>query len=288
MPEGRQKIGIVTDSAVCIPEELIRKYDIRMVPEIIIFGDTEYRDGIDLQRHEFYDMLKKAEEIPTTSAPSPDDFIETFRNASRNRDGIVCILVTAGFSSMGFKSASQALDALPDIPIQIVDSRTAVGAYGFIVLAAARAAAEGASLQEVVDAAEEMKKRVNMVATLNTLKYLAKGGRIGKAAHWAGNVLNIKPVISVPTSTGVLEPLDRVMSRKKALLRLLEIVETTAANGSLLHASIDHAAVPEEAGWLKNQLVKRYDRNDISINDWAPVAGVHCGLGVIGISYYTD
>ena len=279
------EVKIVADSSVCLPKELIEKYGILLVPEKIIFGDRVYRDGMDLDPRQFYTMLQQAKELPTTSAPSPEDFADAYQRAIKDTDSIICILVTSGFSSMGLKSALIARESFPKVPIEVIDSRTAVGAYGFVVLAAARAAAEGKTLSEVVKAAEDMKGRVNMIATLDTLKYLEKGGRIGKAACWAGSLLSIKPIIEVPTSSGVVEPLERVRTRRKALQRLLEIMKEKV-NTEPVHVSIDHASVPDDADWLKTQVLSHFDCAEIYINDWAPVAGAHCGPGVIGLSFY--
>ena len=281
------EVKIVADSSVCLPRELIEKYGILLVPETIIFGNKIYRDGIDLVPQDFYILLQQAKDLPTTSAPSPQDFTSAYQKAAQQASGIVCILVTSGFSKMGLESALVARESLSQVPIEVIDSRTAVGAYGFIVLAAAHAAAEGKPLPEVVRAAEDMKARVNMIVALDTLKYLAKGGRIGKAACWAGSLLSIKPILEVPTSTGVVEPLERVRTRQKALQRLLEIMKERVNTGAV-HVSIDHANVPDDADWLKAQVSSHFDCNEIYINDWAPVAGVHCGPGVIGLSFYVD
>ncbi len=280
-------VRVVADSAVCLPKELIEKYNIELVPETIIFGTTVYRDGVDLVPSEFYVKLGEAKELPTTSAPSPQDFIDVFQKVGKDADSIACILVTAGFSHMGLQAAMTARESVPEPPIEIMDSRTALGAYGFVVLAAAKAAAAGKPLPEVIQAAQDVQKRVTMIATLNTIKYLAKGGRIGKAAHWAGTLLSIKPIIEVPPSTGVLEPIERVRTRRKALQRLLEIMQERVGQGQRVHASIEQANVTEEAQWLESQLISLFDCAEIYINDFAPVAGVHCGPGVIGISFYT-
>jgi len=189
---------------------------------------------------------------------------------------------------MGLKSALIARESYPEVPIEVIDSRTAVGAYGFVVLAAARAAANNKSLPEVAKIIEDMKGRVNMIATLDTIKYLEKGGRIGKAACWAGSLLSIKPIIEVPTSTGVVEPLGRVRNRNKALEWLLDIMEERVSGEQPIHVSIDHANVPDEADWLKTKILSRFNCTEIFINHFAPVAGVHCGPGVIGVSFYAD
>ncbi len=281
------RVRIVADSSVCLPKELIEKYGIELVPETIIFGNKVYRDGVNLVPRDFYILLGQAKDLPTTSAPSPQDFIDVYQRVSQDADAIACILVTAGFSQMGLEAALAARKSIsPTPPIEIMDSRTAIGAYGFIVLAAARAAADGKSLPEVIKAAEDVQRRVTFIATLDTLKYLEKGGRMGKAARWAGTLLSIKPIIEVPPSTGVLEPVERVRTRRKALERLLGIMRERVGVGQRVHVSIDHAIVPEEANWLEAQLLSLFDCTELYINDFAPVAGVHCGPGVIGLSFY--
>jgi DegV family protein with EDD domain len=282
------KVRVVADSAVCLPRELIEKYNIELVPETIIFGTTVYRDGVDLVPSEFYVKLGEAKDLPTTSAPSPQDFIDAYRQVAKEADSIACILVSSGFSHMGLQAALTARESVPEPPIEILDSQTAVGAYGFVVLAAAKAAGEGKSLPEVLEAAKYVQQRVQLILTLDTLKYLAKGGRIGKAAHWAGTVLSIKPILEVPVATGAIEPLERVRSRPKAIRRLLEIMQERVGQWQKVHVSIDHANVPEEAEHLKSQITSIFDCTEVFINDWAPVAGVHCGPGVIGISFYAE
>jgi len=282
------RVRIVADSSVCLPKELLKRYRIELVPETIIFGNKVYRDRIDLDPQEFYTLLKQAQDLPTTSAPSPHDFTDIYQRVAKEASGIACILVTAGFSQMGLQSAMVAKEAFPHYPIEVLDSRAAVGAYGFVVLAASRVAVDGKPLPEVIRAAEDMKGRVTTIATLDTLKYLAKGGRVGKAASWMGSLLSVKPIIEVPTSTGVVEPLQRVRTRQKALNRLLEIMGGKVGTGKSLHVSIDHANVLYEANWLKAQVSSRFDCAEIYINNWAPVAGVHCGPGTIGLSFYID
>jgi DegV family protein with EDD domain len=282
------QVKIVADSSVCLPKELIEKYGILLVPEKIIFGGTVYRDGLELDHREFYTMLQQAKELPTTSAPSPQDFSDVYRKAAQGADSIACILVTSGFSSMGLKAALIARESFPDVRMEVFDSRTAVGAYGFIVLAAARAAAEGKPLPEVISVAEDMQKRVHLIVALDTLKYLEKGGRIGKAACWAGSLLSIKPILEIPVSSGLVEPVARVRTKQHALEHLLDIMEERVGGEQPVHVSIDHGNAPDEAEWLRSQVLSRFNCAEIFINDFAPVAGVHCGPGVIGLSFYAD
>ena len=282
------EVKVVVDSSICLPSELIDEYGIEVVSEVIMFGDKSYRDGIDLSRRDFFTLLKQAKELPTTSAPSPQDFTDAYQKVSQEGSSIACIVVTAGISAMGLESAMMAKEILAGVPIEVFDSRTALGAYGLVVLAAARAAASGKSLAEVIEAAEDVKNRVTMIFTVETLEYLARGGRIGKAAFWAGSLLSIKPILEVPPSSGVIEPLERVRTRPRALNRLLEIMEERVSTTKPVHVIIDHGNVLEDADWLKAQVMSRFTCAEIYINDFAPVAGAHCGPGVISLSFYTD
>ena len=285
------RVQIVVDSTIGLPGELAERYNITIVPMSIIFGDRTYREGVDLKPTEFYQMLEQAQELPTTTAPSPPEFLDAFVEASKDASGIVCITVTSGFSPTGLDSAlsarETAKEVIPQIPIEVIDSRTAVGAYGFIALAAARAAEEGGNPAAVVEAAEQMKAKVTMVCTMDTLKYLEKGGRIGKAAYWASNIFSIKAILEVPTSTGVIEPLERVRTRAKALERLLTIVAERVGSKPV-HVIVDHANTPGEAELLKERAESKLNCSEIHIVDWAPVAGVHCGPRAIGLSFYAD
>jgi DegV family protein with EDD domain len=280
------EVKVIADSSVCLPRELIDRYDITLVPEVIIFGDKVYRDGVDLPHGEFFTLLKQAKELPTTSAPSPRDFSDAYQKAAQEASSIACILVTSGLSAMGLQSATTAREAFSQIPIEVFDSRTGLGAYGFVVLAAARAAAAGKSLPEVIEAAEDIRSRVNMIFTPETLEYLARGGRIGKAAFWAGTMLSIKPILELPTSSGVLEPLERVRTRPRALNRLLELMEERMGTSEPVHVSIDHGDVPDEADWLKAEIISRFNCAELYINYFSPVAGAHTGPGVIALSFY--
>jgi len=194
------KVAIVTDTTACIPKEQVEEYGIEVVPIEFIFGDKVYRDGIDMSPSEFYTRLRQAEKLPTTSGSSPSPFLEAYRKASQRADSILCITLAANLSGM-FNAAqlarTMAKDALPNVVIEIIDCRTAAAAQGLIVLAAAKAAAQGKNLTEVIEIARSVMQRVNLFASLDTLYYLVKGGRVPKAAALASSLLKIKPVFTI-------------------------------------------------------------------------------------------
>ncbi len=180
------KVAIVTDSTACIPKEQAVQYGIEVVPVVFVFEDKSYRDGIDISPTEFYARLRQAKKLPTTSGSLPGPFLEAYREASQRASSILCITLPSKLSGM-FDSAQlateMAKEALPNAVIEVLDCGTAAAAQGLVVLAAARAAALGKSLTEVVDVARSAMRRVNLLATLDTLKYLVKGGACAESSR---------------------------------------------------------------------------------------------------------
>ncbi len=191
---------------------------------------------------------------------------------------------------MMFNAAQQAREiareALQGTEVQVLDSRTAAGAQGFMVLAAAQAAACGEkSLAEVMRTAQELETRVNVIATFDTLRYLARGGRIGKATSWAASILNIKPLIHV--LDGEVAPLERPRSRARALGRLVEIMQQRVGERPV-HVNLHHAAAPEEAEFLKGEIQSKFNCVELYVTDFTPVMGVHTGPGTIALAFYCE
>ncbi len=286
------KVGIVVDSSASIPEELIEEYDIKVAPLVAVFGDKTYRDIIDLKTpDELFQLIDKSDKFPTSSAPPPTAYLEIYRQLSQKVESIICITISASLS-MSFNSASQAKETakreLPNVNIEIFDSRTTVGAMGFMALAAARAAASGKDLTGVVEVAKETRSRAHMLFIMDTLAYLAKSGRIGKAAAWAVNMLSIKPIIEVSTSTGVVEPVTRVRTKAGAIKRLLEIVKQRTANRGPLHMMVEHTSSPKEAEELKQHVRGQFDCAELLLCEFNPVAAQITGPRMLGLSFYNE
>jgi len=283
------KVAVATDSVACLPRELVQRYAIRVIPLNVILEGRVYRDGIDMTPSDVYEALKQGAELPTTTAPSPGEVVEVYRELSRRASGILCITVSSNFSMM-FNAAQQAREiareALPETEVMVLDSRTAAGAEGFMVLAAAQAAASGVdSLAEVAQRAQELGSRMNLIATFDTLHYLVKGGRVGKAASWASSILNIKPIIHI--RDGEVAPLERPRSRARALGRLVDIMQDRVG-GKPVHVNLHHAAVPEEAEALKNEIQSKFNCVELYVTDFTPVMGVHTGPGTIALAFYGE
>lgn len=286
------KIGVVIDTGASIPEALIREYGIEVVPVITVFRDKAYRDKIDLKTPaELFQLIEKADKFPTTSAPPPVDYLEAYRRLSRKADGIFCVAISSKLS-MCFDAATQAKEMakkeLPGVNIEVFDSRITVGAAGFIALAAARAAASGKGMAQVVKAAKEVQSRVNMVIIMDTLSYLARSGRIGKAQAWVGNVLEMKPIIEIPASLGIVMPVARVRTKSRAVQRLLEIVKQRVGTTNPLHVMVGHTVVPEEAEQLKQMISDRFNCAELLVCEFNPAASLITGPRNLGLSFYSE
>lgn len=284
------KVAIMTDSTACIPRELESKYDIAVVPLLIVFEGKSYRDGVDMSADEVYRIMRNTDKLPTTSVPSPVDFLEVYRRLGQKTESILCVALNS-LQSKTFDAAvlakEMAKEVIPNTAIEVIDSRITAGALGLVVLEAARVASHGADLAQVAEAARRMIPRVNLIAMLDTLYYLAKGGRIGKASAWTGSLLSLKPILEASTSTGNTEALDRPRTKAKAVKRLLEIMAERVGN-SPVHVLVHHAGVPEEGEQLKAQVASRFDCAELYLTEFTPLMGAHTGPGVLALSFYAE
>lgn len=282
-------VAIVTDTTACIPQDRVKEYGIELLPIEVIFGDKVYRDGIDITPTEFYAMLRQADKLPTTSGSLPGPYLEAYRRASQGAGGILCITESSKFSGM-FNSARLAGELakkeLPGIAIEVIECNTAAAGQGLVALAAARAAASGKSLADVVEVVRELMHRVYLFASLDTLKYLVKGGRVPQAAALVNSILNIKPVFSV--NGGEAHTLALPRSTDSAIKRILKFMKDKIGKGQPIHVAVMHADVIGWAELLKEQVAARFNCAEIFITEFTPVMGVHTGPGVIGVAFYCE
>ena len=282
-----RKAAIVTDTLGCIPEDELKRYGIREVPVKIVFGNKVYQDRVDLSADEFYTLLEKAKQLPTTSAPSPEHFLNAYREMSRKASRILCITLSSKLSGT-YNSAKVAADmareVLSDVVIEVLDSQVAAAAEGFVVLSAARAAAVGKKMDEVVKAARDVISNVHLFVAVDTLKYLIKGGRVPRVVGWAGSLLNIKPIITL--KGGEAHPVARARTYLSAIKRIMEMSKDRIVKGMPLHVAVMHAAEPEKAEELRSQIASSFDCAELMITDFTPVIGAHTGPGVVGLAFY--
>ena len=287
-------VAIVTDSTAALPKELALAHGVHVVPLSISFGQQSVRDGVDLTLSEFYRRLRAASAPPTTSQPAAGDFLDLYRRLSEKAEAIVSIHISKELSGT-LESAQTARQILkvetpkqdaPGVPIHILDSRTVSGGLGLIVLAAARAAMAGKSASEVIQAAEAVIPRTNVIFTVETLEYLRKGGRIGGAAALLGVVLDIKPILDI--RDGRIEVLEKVRSKKQARARLPEIMAERSGPDTQIHVAVLHADAPEEANRLADDISAHFNVAEQLVIDIGAAIGTHTGPGTLGLAFYTN
>jgi DegV family protein with EDD domain len=285
-----EKVVIVTDSTCCIPWDLIERYNIHLVPTLIIHEGRSYRDRIDISPTEVYKIMRQRKNLPTTSVPSPEDFLSTYHELSQKAETILCITVTglqSGVFNMASSAKEMAKDVIPNTVIKVIDSRAVAGSLGFIVLEAARIANQGADLASVAEVTRNMMRKVGSFFMLDTLYYLARTGRVARAAAWAGSMLNMKPVVAHFPSLGETTPVARPRSRTKAIECMLEIMADRIGD-SKAHVIVEHADEFEEAEKFKATINSRFNCAELYVSEFTPTMGVHAGPGVLGASFYTD
>ena len=248
-------IKIVTDSTAYLSEEAVRKHDIRVVPLYVHFGNEAFREGVDISDEEFYARLKAAPELPTTSQPSAGEFHEVFKELVDGGHEILTLTISSKLSGT-WNSAMAAKDMQPDANISVVDSLSTSVGLELMVKAAVEAVDAGGSLQEITDQIEEIKAKMRLLFVVDTLEYLAKGGRIGNARALLGTVLKVKPILSL--QEGAIEPMEQVRSKRKAVARMVELVEDELAEScSMAKVAVMNALVEGEADDLGHDLETR-------------------------------
>lgn len=278
-------IKIVTDSTAYLPEDIIRKHDIRVVPLYVHFGETAFKEGVELSNRDFYARLKEAPELPTTSQPSAGEFHQVFSELATAGHEILALTISSKLSGT-WNSAMAAKDMLPEADISVIDSLSTSVGLQLMVETAAGAINEGATREQIVAQIEEIKGKMHLLFVVDTLEYLAKGGRIGNARAFLGTILKVKPILFL--QDGAIEPLEQVRSKRKAQARLLELVEEYAGDhGAQVNAGIINALAPEEAKDLAQRVVERLGCAEPFVGDLGPAIGTHTGPGVIGIAFHT-
>ena len=279
-------IKIVTDSTSYIADEYIKKYDINIVSLNVIINGVSSRE-VDIENEVFYEEIKNSKEIPKSSQPIPEEMLNTFREIVEDGDSIVGIFLSSKMSGT-YSNANMIKDMIledyPDAEIHILDSKTNCMQMGFAVIEAARTASEGKSINEVINAANHVINNSRFLFTPETLEYLKKGGRIGGAAALFGNVLQIKPILTVVN--GETSVFKKVRTRKKAIEEIVKTVLEEIESKGFGDIVVHHINCQEDglklAKALENKLGKK-----VEIQSIGPVIGVHVGPGSIGIAYYT-
>jgi DegV family protein with EDD domain len=282
---GQYNIALITDSGCDLSDETLQQHGIEMVPLYIIWGREELRDRVDIRPAEFYHRLVTDPVHPTTSQPHPQDFLRAIERAQHNgADEVVIITISGGMSST-CQSARQA-QRLAGLPVHVIDSKANSLSQGWEVLAAARVRAAGGSVQDIVAAVDAVRQRLVTVLHVDTLEYLHKGGRIGRAAMWIGTMLSFKPQLYVDHTTGKIEPGSRGRSRSKALDNLYRAFFDQLGTRQPLHIGIVHGDTPAEAEAFAERIRREYNPADLIISLTSPMMGVHTGPGAMALCGY--
>ena len=273
-------VKIVTDSATDLPPVVAEELGITVVPVYLRFGEEIYRDRVDISEDEFYHKLSRDPIHPSTTQPTPQNFANTYQKLSQEADGIVSIHISSILSGT-YNSAVQGAKLVENrCPIEVVDSKTVSIANGLIVMEAAKIATSGKGLQQVAAETRQLIPTVHLLILFDTLKYLAKGGRIGKAKALLGSVLNVKPLLTV--KDGELVPAGQVRTRSMGIQRLFDFARNAA---DIQDLAVLHSTTPDDAQILAERIGAIFPKARIILARVGPGIGVHAGPGVLAICF---
>jgi DegV family protein with EDD domain len=273
-------VKIVTDSGADLPDQLAKELGITVVPIYVRFGEEVYRDRVTISEDEFYERLTHDPVYPSTTQPGPQDFLEAYQKLSADADGIVSIHISGKLSGT-CNSALMARDMLEGgCPVEVVDSEKLTMSLGLIVIAAAEMAKAGESMDKIVEAAKQAIPETYLFFLLDTLEYLKRGGRIGKAKALLGSVLNLKPMLTM--KDGELVPAGQARTRAKGIDKLFEYVKNA---GNIQDLAVVYNTTPDEAQALAERIGSVFDREKIRMARVGPGLGVHGGPGALLVAF---
>ena len=279
-------VRIVTDSLSWLPSEVAEEHRIEVVPLHVFFGEERYTETVNITNEEFYARLRTGDVLPKTSQPSPGEFQQVFESLANDvdTDGIVCITASAKLSGTN-NSARAAAQAMAGERIEVIDTELAALAEGTLAIEAARAAAAGADTDVVAARVRELQPNCGVALTLDTLDYLYKGGRLGRAQHLIGSLLRFRPVLHL--EGGELAPLARPRTRRKAVAQLIQYAADRAGGNELAMAGILHGDAPDAAAELRRQVEARFKIGEVYESQIGPVIGTYTGPDALGLCFRT-
>ncbi|MEC0269311.1 DegV family protein [Paenibacillus anseongense] len=276
------QIRIVTDSTADIPLALRQELNIEMVPLKIHFGDEQFLDAVTLRSEEFYPKLTSSPHFPRTSQPSPAEFLGLYQSLLEEPNTEIISIHLSSALSGTYQSALLASTMLEESTgkVHVVDSRSASYGIGALVVAAAKAAQAGQSAAEIIELVQTIRENFYIYFLVDTLEFLQKGGRIGKASALFGSLLNIKPILSID-GEGEVAAIDKVRGQKKAIARILELLAADVPNRRIPSLHIAHANNLEGAELLREVIMQQFEVQDVDYITLGPVIGAHAGPGTI-------
>jgi DegV family protein with EDD domain len=278
------KIAVITDSTAYVPADLVKKYNLSIVPQVLIWGEQTFKDGVDIQANEFFTRLKTAKVMPTTSQVSIPSFQEAFQKLIDTDHEVIALLVSSRLSGT-YQSANQARDMMGAAKgkIHIVDSQSVAMALGFQAMAVARAIESGASLKDAVALAERSHKNTGVFFAVDTLEFLHRGGRIGGGQRFLGTMLNMKPILAI--QDGRVEGIERIRTKSKAHDRVIELVKEKIGGRTPVRLATLHANAEADAKILLERAVKEFNPVETVFTEVSPAVGTHAGPGTVGLAF---
>ncbi|SET09315.1 EDD domain protein, DegV family [Oceanobacillus limi] len=276
------KVAVMTDSTAYIPKEIRDEHDIHMVPLSVVFGNETYQEEVDITTGEFYQKIKEVKELPTTSQPSIGYVTEKLEELAKDYDAVISIHLSSGISGT-YQAVLSAGEMVDGIKMYAFDSEISCMVQGFYVLEAAEMAKENKTPEQIIERLDEMKQSVKAYFMVDDLTNLHRGGRLNGAQALVGSLLQVKPVLHFEDK--VIVPFEKIRTRKKALNRIIGILEEEAQQNDLRVVFI-HANDEQAATELKDNFIEKFPSSEASISYFGPVIGTHLGEGAIGVGWY--
>jgi len=282
-----KKVAVMTDRTSSMAQEVAERFDIKMVPIHIIMDGRDYLDT-EVDMEDLYARVAKKENLPTTSFPAPEEFLQAYQELSQNAEAILHISLTPAFSG-GYNAALEAKEIarkeLPKTTIEVLDSQISGSGLALITLAAARAAKQGKNIEEVAEQANYIIQRISYFSAPDTLFYLDKGGRICQAKSWAEaqQVSSFRALLEI--GEGIIKPVARVKTKKQILEKMVNISKERVGN-KRMHAAMTHNKVPQQAEELRKMLLSQFHCEELHVFEGLPMTVVHTGQGLIDFGFY--
>jgi len=276
-------VKIITDTTSCLSKDIANKYNIPVIPQVIIFGEESYYEGSDIDTETFMQKLKSSHQLPKTAAPPPELFAKEFERLASNKEPILCIHPSSEVSGT-VRSASVAAKDFPDLDIRVIDTRVIASPLGTIVELAALWASSGESADYIEQKIYDLSNRVKVYFLVRTLEYLAKGGRIGGAASLLGSVLQIKPILSI--KDGKIDVYEKERTHKRAMAHLEDTILNQISFNGDAYLSVMHAGNVEEAEIFAQRLGEKIGQENIPITYVPPAIITHAGPGVLAAGFF--
>ncbi|MFL6559021.1 MAG: DegV family protein [Bacillus sp. (in: firmicutes)] len=275
------RTAVVTDSTAYISRDLREKWNIHIIPLNVIFGNEVYREEVDLTWSQFYEEVR-TKELPTTSQPPIGQFVELFESLSEDYDSVICVHLSSGISGT-FQGAYAASTMVEGINVYPFDSEISCMVQGFYAIEAAKLASQGEDADSIIVRLEELKKTARAYFMVDDLGHLQRGGRLSSAQAFIGSLLQVKPLLHFENK--VIVPFEKIRTRKKAMKRIVDLLDEDASSGSKYQAVIIHANREDEAKEWRNELSAMYPNVEFSISYFGAVIGTHLGEGAMGMGW---